>query len=103
MHKRKGIQMNKRYTSIEQIKNDFPHFFKKNAMKGFHTIVHPEIYYGCLFITSEKFEIESPRFYNVREVVNGDLHTVGTFMYHSYKRQALKALEEHAQEKGYTK
>ncbi len=53
------------------------HFFNPSSMRSFYSRVHDAVYGGRVFVTSEKYNHNSPRFYTVREVrPNGSIQTV---------------------------
>lgn len=100
----------KTYRNIQEIKaankaiNHY--FFDKDVLEDFSSIIYSTVYYGCLFITSEQHVdrgiIKSPRYYNVRECVNGRIDTIGPHYKNTCMKEALGVLEAYAQEKGYT-
>lgn len=55
------------------------HWFSKDTLAFFSSMVYPTVYDGSFFITSEKFE-DHPRLYTIRQAKsNGDIVTVGEF------------------------
>ncbi len=54
------------YQTMDEIKEAHPKFFSVGAMDFFDSVVYPEVYSGCVFVTSEKFDWETPRRYTVR-------------------------------------
>lgn len=72
------------FHTIQQIinanRNRGNHFFSKESMRFFSSRVHCEVYNGCYFVTSEKFDWKSPRLYTVRKAnSDGTIETVGDF------------------------
>lgn len=77
------------------------HFFEAGAMRFFNSRVLSDVYQGpggVYFVTSEKFNARTPRYYTVRQFnpTSGDVSTIGLF--NSLSRyQAIKAANLAAQ------
>ena len=74
----------KHFRTIQQIidlnRNIGNHFFSPSSMRFFSSRVHSEVYSGCYFVTSEKFDWKSPRLYTVRKAnPDGTIETIGDF------------------------
>ena len=55
-------------------------FFSPSAKRFFSSRIHSEVYNGCVFVTSEKFDWKSPRLYTVRKIESdGSITTLGDF------------------------
>ena len=68
------------------------HFFSPSNMRFFSSRVHSEVYNGCYFVTSEKFDWKSPRLYTVRKIEsNGDITTIGEFQQYDSRSKAHTA------------
>jgi hypothetical protein len=71
------------------------HWFSKDTMRFFKSIVYNPIYFGRYFITSERFDDGSPRLFTVRFAnADGSIDTASKFQQFSTKRQALKFITE---------
>ncbi|HEY6021303.1 MAG TPA: hypothetical protein VIY48_15780 [Candidatus Paceibacterota bacterium] len=76
------------FNSIEDVKEAHKaaggHWFDKDSMKFFNSIVYPELIQhpeGAYFISSERFDSGSPRLFTVRFAsFDGSIATVGEFM-----------------------
>ena len=56
------------------------HFFSPSSMRFFSSRVHSEVYNGCYFVTSERYNWTSPRLYTVRKAnPDGTIETIGDF------------------------
>jgi hypothetical protein len=86
-----------RYGGIEYIKTHNHaighHFFTKGAMRFFNSRILPTVYGGRYFITSERFDHNSPRYYTIRECVAGHIETVGEFQEYATSGQAVTAIK----------
>ena len=89
------------YRNIDQIKRDAyyagSHFFDKGTMRSFKSRVYDEIYhYGDgknYFITSERFNNDSPRLYTLRQYLHeGEIKTIGEFQQYTSLRAVRKAI-----------
>lgn len=68
------------------------HWFSPETKRFFRCRVHPRVYGGKYFVTSEQFNDGSPRLYTVREAKeNGDIDTVGEFQQYRTSTQAHRA------------
>lgn len=66
------------------------HFFEKGTMDFFDSRVETDLVEGRYFVTSERFNEDSPRLYTIREVMpNGSINTVGEFQEYKSKLGAL--------------
>lgn len=84
------------YDSINDIKSFAKgYFFTPDAMRFFNSRVLEGVYYGRYFITSEKFDSNSPRLYTIRMIdEERDIQTVGDFQAYKTPAQARKALDD---------
>ena len=81
------------YQTMDEIKEAHPKFFSVGAMDFFDSVVYPEVYSGCVFVTSEKFDWETPRRYTVRIArggLVGAMETDELFQAWSTKERAVK-------------
>lgn len=78
------------YQTLDEIKEDHPKFFSAGAMDFFDSVVYPEVYSGCVFVTSEKFNWETPRRYTVRIAREGVLETDELFQAWPTKERAVQ-------------
>lgn len=74
-------------------------WFSPNTMRAFRSKIETGVIKGCYFITSEQFESDTPRLFNIRKVVRHedaflDIETIGEHMTYTSLAQAKKALEE---------
>ena len=70
------------------------HFFDKGALRFFNSTVCGKIF-GRYFVTSERFDCNSPKFYTVRRLEeDGNIETIGDFQGYASLRAAQKAAEE---------
>lgn len=83
------------YTTIEEIKQanaDIDQcWFSPETMAWFQSEVHPRVYHGRFFITSERGrhgEWYGARRFTVRECIDGVIHTVSEFGEFDTWRQA---------------
>ncbi len=60
------------YQTMDEIKEAHPLWFSEDTMAFFDSIVMPNVYSGCVFVSSEKFNYETPRRYTVRIALNKD-------------------------------
>lgn len=68
-------------------------FFSKDTKRFFKSRIGNEVYGGCYFITSEKFNDDSPRLYTIRKASpDGDVSTVGKFQAFKTSAQARSAI-----------
>lgn len=85
------------YGGIEYIKTHNyalgQHFFSEGAMRFFSSRILPAVYGGRYFITSERFDHNTPRYYTIRECINGHIETVGQFQEYATRGQAVTAIK----------
>lgn len=60
------------YQTIDEVKEAHKTWFSEDTMRFFDSIVHPNLYSGCVFVSSEKFSFHSPRLYSVRIAIQQD-------------------------------
>ena len=95
-----------KFTSIPAVKAAFSaagsHWFSKGAMQWFNSKIESSLIGGRYFITSERYESDSEKLFNVRKVVRDmnstpslDIETVGEHMTYKTKQEAMQALEEY--------
>ena len=89
-----------KYYSMEDIKraneNAGRHFFEPDTMRFFKSRVGDTVFQGIggiYFVTSEKFDWQSPRNYTVRQFnpETGKISTVGEFNEMSYSQARARA------------
>lgn len=85
------------FVSISDVKqankDNGNHFFSKDTMGFFDSIIYPYIYKGCYFITSEKGPYKKRKF-NVKLVnKNGSVNTIGKDGNFSNKDKARKFIQ----------
>lgn len=67
------------------------HFFDADALRFFNSKVYPEIIHGNVFITSERYDENSPRLFTVRcALENGSIESVSKFQAFETKQQAIR-------------
>jgi hypothetical protein len=82
-------------------------FFDKSGYKNFSMRVHDKVYYGCMFVTSEKSKYNSNPRYNRRTYTarlideNGAVWSVGEPLTHLNARQAINDIHAYAQFMGW--
>lgn len=70
------------------------HFFDRDTVKFFGSVVYPEVYGGCYFITSEDNFDQTERRFTVRQAdERGHIWTVWTFQEFTTKEQAREAID----------
>ena len=75
------------------------HFFDRDTMRFFDSKIVGALIGGRYFITSERFNAESPRLYTIRKAQpNGDVGTVGAFQ--QYRTREAAYAEAKAMAKG---
>lgn len=53
------------------------HFFDLETLKFFNSLIHPNIYGGNVFITSEQYSDETPREWRLRKILDdGSIETI---------------------------
>jgi len=92
------------FTSIPAVKAAFnaagSFWFSPSTMRFFNTKIESSLIGGRYFITSERYESDQPKLFNIRMVVRNDdasldIETVGEHMTYTTKQQAMNALEEY--------
>jgi hypothetical protein len=83
------------YNTISEIKEANKaidnHFFDAGALKFFNSKIYTEIIHGNLFITSERFDENSPRLFSVRcALTNGSIESLSKFQAFTTKQQAIR-------------
>jgi len=86
------------FWSVDQIKQTNArlghYWFTPEAMRFFDSRILSRVYGGRLFVSSERFDDESPRRYTIRAVANdGSVSTVGAFQQYGSRREAITAAE----------
>ena len=86
------------YNSVQQIiyknKGIGHHFFSHGAIQFFNSRVLPGLYQGCYFITSERFDLDSPRRFTIRMArEGGEIETVYGFQKFITAYSAKKYIE----------
>lgn len=78
-------------------KNFGGHFFDREAMRFFNSKVESELIAGRFFITSERFDDNSPKLFTIREIApNGEiLGDVGKFQEFETLSDALIKVGQH--------
>ena len=84
------------YSSVEDIKAAHAarggHFFDPDSMRFFNSKVSGQVINGRHFVTSERFDQDSPRQYTIREAKpDGSIDTVGDFGGYKTGAQAKRA------------
>lgn len=96
----------KYYNTFSEIEKEQVHYFSENTMRYFNSRVDKRLYYGCLFIMSDRMRHFNgswdDRFYAIREVNNGIINTLSKYGQYKTKAQAITALHKYAHEQGYT-
>ena len=84
-----------RWASMNQIEeaNRYAgqHFFDPDTMRFFKSRISAHVYYGRIFVTSEKGPDEIRRYTVRRQRRNGSMDTLGEFQGYATSRQAHKA------------
>lgn len=94
----------KTYYTVDEIKEHNrqlgQHFFSEGANNFFNSRTLEEIWNGNVFITSEKYSYDTPRYYTVRIALNGEIDTIGDFnSLSNYMAEKLaKSLPKHLAE-----
>jgi hypothetical protein len=72
------------------------HFFDPQAMRFFNSKIESELIEGRYFITSERYDLESPKLYTIRRISNRGqiLDDLGEFQEFDTLHGALVALGE---------
>lgn len=86
----------KYYRDIRQVVDAHRgHFFDKFNIRFFNSKILPTVYRGQYFITSERFNDETPRMYTIRQIdEKGNIETIGDFQQYKTIRAAIKAIEK---------
>jgi len=65
------------------------YFFSDGAKRFFSSRISDNIYGGCVFVTSEKYDWSSPRLYTIRYIgIDGDIHSYSGFQEYSSRNTA---------------
>lgn len=73
------------------------YFFDLETVAFFNSHTLPQLYGGCVFVTSERYSPSTPVRYTVRECLrDGHIETVGEFQAYATKEAALSAAREYA-------
>lgn len=88
-----------RFASLDAVKKANAaignHWFSEGTLRYFGSKVHPGLFDGRFFITSEE-RYEGTRAFTVREAyADGTIGEVGTFLAHATHKDALTALAHH--------
>ena len=89
------------FRTIQQIINFHEskgmHFFSAGSKRFFNSRIHSDVYGGCVFVTSEKFDWKSPRLFTVRKIdQNGNIETIGDFQGYDTRSKAHTAAKNFA-------
>lgn len=77
--------------NIDDIRQRNQYFFEPATMRFFNCRLSQAVY-GTYFVTSERFDANTPRRYTVRRIgANGSIDTVGEFQQYATLRQAKAA------------
>ena len=84
---------------MEANKNAGYHFFDKQTLHFFNSLILPTIYEGRFFITSEKdkYATNNVRKYTLREFLpeKSNIRTIGNYCEFETRRDAVSALKKH--------
>ncbi len=70
------------------------HWFSPGATRFFNSRVSGKLVNGRYFVSSEKFDLNSPREYTIREALaDGQIETVGQFGGYKTFREALNVIK----------
>jgi hypothetical protein len=86
------------YKTMTEVKNANKaignHFFDKKTMAFFHSEVESRLLYGRYFVTSERFSVDYPKLYTIREVLSdGSIKTIGEFQSHRTLEGAKETIQ----------
>lgn len=87
------------YKSIYEIKRkneEIGHFwFHPDTMRFFSSRVSSRLYGGCYFISSERFDENSPRLYTIHKALpTGEIGTIGEFQMYKSRNEAIRAISK---------
>lgn len=69
-------------------------FFSAGAMRFFDSRIHRKVYAGRYFITSERYDAETPRLYTIRRANDdGSIDDVSEFQQYKTAHEAHHAIE----------
>ena len=94
------------FNSIDEIKvanNDIGHhWFEPTSMRFFRSRVSNKVYGGHYFISSERYDDNSPRLFSIRKAADdGSISTVGEFQKYKTRRAAEIAINDILDMKAY--
>ena len=94
------------YHTIDQIKranyDAGYHFFERASMRFFNSRILPTVYAGCVFVTSERFYLHTPRLYTIRLCAgDGEIREASKFPAFATARQARDAIQRALKPYGY--
>ena len=73
------------------------HFFKPDTMRYFNSYVHPKVWGGHFFITSERHNVVDPQRWTVRCISNqGRIYTLQEFQAYDSREHAELAAKDYA-------
>ena len=80
---------------IKRANDELGHFFfSDGAMRFFNSRIHREVYAGRYFITSERYDAETPRLYTIRRANDdGSIDDVSEFQHYKTAREARHAIK----------
>jgi len=74
------------------------YFFSEDSKRFFSSRIHSDVYGGCVFVTSEKFDWKSPRLFSVRMITeSGSIKTIGGFQGFDTRSKAHTFAKNYAQ------
>lgn len=89
--------MFKTISEVKKANKEIGHFFfEKSTMIFFNSRIESGVLKGRFFITSERFDENSPRLFTLREVDNdGRVNTLGEFQEFNTIQEAKEYLKNH--------
>jgi len=70
------------------------HWFEPSTMRFFNSRIGSELYGNKYFISSERFDYNSPRLYTIRYVYpDGSITTIGNFQQYVSRGDAVRSIE----------
>lgn len=93
-HRKRRCRVNRTYSTIYDVRlangQAGKHFFSADTLRFFSSRIGGSLYGWRYFITSERFDAQSPRLYTIREALpTGDIRTVGEFQAYKSSRAAI--------------
>ena len=86
------------YNTIREMKEDDAnigdHWFERGAMRFFNSRIASGVYGGHFFISSERYNENTPRRYTIRSCYNGKIDTIGDFQQYRTIEEARYAVKE---------